>query len=221
MTPRYDVVTFDCYGTLVDWEEGIGSAFIREAAEDGIVLDRARVLAAYHELEPEIEASGYRTYREILAATAVRVAQRLGWPLTADRARFLPESLARWKPFPDTNPALERLVRAGYRLGILSNVDDDLLAVTRRHLGVLFDVVVTAEQVHSYKPAHAHFEEARRRIGGARWLHAAQSFFHDVVPARALGIPVAWINRKRESASGGIAPDLELRDLTGLADALG
>jgi 2-haloalkanoic acid dehalogenase type II len=222
MTNRpYDVVTFDCYGTLVDWEEGISSAFVREAAEDGVVLDRARVLAAYHELEPEIEASGYRPYREVLAATAVRVAQRLGWPLTVDRARFLPESLARWKPFPDTNPALERLVRAGYRLGILSNVDDDLLAATRRQLGVLFDVVVTAEQVHSYKPAQGHFMEARRRIGGARWLHAAQSFFHDVVPARALGIPVAWINRKRESASGGVAPDLEIRDLTGLADALG
>lgn len=221
MTRRWDVVTFDCYGTLVDWEEGISSAFVREAAEDGIVLDRARVLAAYHELEPEIEASGYRPYREILAATAVRVAQRLGWPLTVDRARFLPESLARWKPFPDTNPALERLVRVGYRLGILSNVDDDLLVATRRHLGVLFDVVVTAQQVRSYKPAHGHFEEARRRIGDARWLHAAQSFFHDVVPARALGIPVAWINRKRESASGGITPDLELHDLTGLADALG
>jgi 2-haloalkanoic acid dehalogenase type II len=221
LTRRWDVVTFDCYGTLVDWEEGISSAFVREAAEDGIVLDRARVLAAYHELEPEIEASGYRPYREILAATAVRVAQRLGWPLTVDRARFLPESLARWKPFPDTNPALERLVRVGYRLGILSNVDDDLLVATRRHLGVLFDVVVTAQQVRSYKPAHGHFEEARRRIGDARWLHAAQSFFHDVVPARALGIPVAWINRKRESASGGITPDLELHDLTGLADALG
>jgi 2-haloacid dehalogenase/putative hydrolase of the HAD superfamily len=221
LTRRWDVVTFDCYGTLVDWEEGISSAFVREAAEDGIVLDRARVLAAYHELEPEIEASGYRPYREILAATAVRVAQRLGWPLTVDRARFLPESLARWKPFPDTNPALERLVRVGYRLGILSNVDDDLLVATRRHLGVLFDVVVTAQQVRSYKPAHGPFEEARRRIGDARWLHAAQSFFHDVVPARALGIPVAWINRKRESASGGITPDLELHDLTGLADALG
>jgi len=228
VTRQYDVITFDCYGTLVDWEEGISSAFVREAAEDGIVLDRARVLAAYHELEPEIEASGYRPYREVLAATAVRVAQRLGWPLAVDRARFLPESLARWKPFPDTNPALERLVRAGYRLGILSNVDDDLLAATRRHLGVLFDVVITAQQVRSYKPAHGHFEEARRRIGGVqgrasevRWLHAAQSFFHDVVPARELGIPVAWINRKRESASGGIAPDLEFRDLTGLADALG
>ena len=228
MTRRYDVVTFDCYGTLVDWEEGISSAFVREAAEDGIVFDRARVLGAYHELEPEIEASGYLPYREVLAATAVRVAQRLGWALTVERTQFLAESLPRWKPFSDTNPALKRLVAGGYRLGILANVDDDLLAATRRHLSVPFDVIVTAQQVRSYKPAHGHFEEARQRIGGAqgraggaRWLHAAQSFFHDVVPAKALGIPVAWINRKGESASGGIVPELELRDLTGLADALG
>jgi 2-haloalkanoic acid dehalogenase type II len=221
MTRRYDIVTFDCYGTLVDWEDGISSAFVREAAEDGIVLDRARVLGAYHELEPEIESSEYRTYREVLATTAVRVAQRLGWSLTVERAQFLAESLPRWEPFPDTNPSLQGLVARGHRLGILSNVDDDLLAQTRRHLSVPFDVLVTAQQVRSYKPAHGHFEEARRRIGGARWLHAAQSFFHDVVPARALGIPVAWINRKGESASAGIAPELELRDLTGLADALG
>jgi 2-haloalkanoic acid dehalogenase type II len=227
VTRRYDVVTFDCYGTLVDWEDGIGSAFVREAAEDGIVLDRARVLGAYHDLEPEIESAEYRSYRDVLSSTAVRVAQRLGWPLGVERAAFLAESLPRWKPFPDTNPALQRLVASGHRLGILSNVDDDLLAETRRHLSVPFDVVVTAQQVRSYKPAHGHFEEARRRIGGAqgragdvRWLHAAQSFFHDVVPARALGIPVAWINRKGEAASGGIAPDFELRDLTGLAEAL-
>ena len=220
MTRRYDVVSFDCYGTLIDWEDGIGSAFVREAAEDGIVLDRARVLGAYHDLEPEIESSEYRSYRDVLATTAVRVAQRLGWPLPVERARFLAESLPRWKPFPDTNQALQRLVASGHRLGILSNVDDDLLAETRRHLSIPFAVVVTAQQVRSYKPAHGHFEEARRRIGGVRWLHAAQSFFHDVVPARALGIPVAWVNRKGEAASGGVAPDFEVRDLTGLAEAL-
>jgi 2-haloacid dehalogenase/putative hydrolase of the HAD superfamily len=220
MTRRFDVVTFDCYGTLVDWEEGIGSAFAREAAEDGIVLDPARVLAAYHELEPEIEAAGYQAYRDVLEATAVRVAQRLGWPLAAARARFLPESLPRWKPFPDTNDALDRLVASGHRLGILSNVDDDLLAATRRHFPVSFDVVVTAQQVRSYKPAPGHFQEARRRIGGASWLHAAQSFFHDVVPARALGIPVAWINRKKESARGGARPDFELANLEELAALL-
>ena len=221
MTRRYDVVTFDCYGTLIDWEDGIASAFAREAAEDAVVLTRSRILAAYHELEPEVEAFEYRPYRDVLTATAIRVAQRLGWPLTEDRARFLPESLPRWKPFPDTNTALRRLAAAGHRLGILSNVDDDLLGETRRHFQVPFDVVVTAQQVRSYKPAHAHFVEAQRRIGGARWLHAAQSFFHDVVPARELGIPIAWINRKAEKPLDGAAPDAELRDLTELADWLG
>lgn len=220
MTQRYDIVTFDCYGTLVDWEGGIASAFLREAAEDGIVLERRRVLAAYHELEPQIEAVAYRAYRDVQAVTAMRVAQRLGWPLTADRALFLSESLPHWEPFPDTNAALRDLASAGHRLGILSNVDDDLLAETQRHFTVSFDVVVTAQQVRSYKPAHGHFEEARRRIGNARWLHAAQSFFHDVVPARALGIPVAWVNRKSERPARFVRPDLEVRNLTELAGAL-
>jgi 2-haloalkanoic acid dehalogenase type II len=221
LTRRYDAVTFDCYGTLIDWEDGIASAFLREAAEDGVVLDRPRILAAYHELEPEIEAAQFRPYRDVLAATAMRVAQRLGWPLSGERARFLPDSLPGWQPFPDTNPALERLAAAGHRLGILSNVDDDLLGETRRHLPVSFDVVVTAQQVRSYKPAHGHFLEARRRIGSDRWLHAAQSFFHDVVPARELGIAVAWINRKAERPTGDVAADVELRNLMELADYLG
>jgi 2-haloacid dehalogenase/putative hydrolase of the HAD superfamily len=217
---RYDVVTFDCYGTLIDWEDGIASAFAREAAEDGVVLDRGRVLTAYHELEPEIESREYRPYRDVLAATAMRVAHRLGWPLTAERARFLPDSLPRWKPFLDTNPALGRLAAAGYRLGILSNVDDDLLGQTLRHLPVSFEVIVTAQQVRSYKPAPGHFVEARKRIGEARWLHAVQSVFHDVVPARASAIPVAWINRKAEPPIGDAVPDAEVRNLTELADWL-
>ena len=125
-----------------------------------------------------------------------------------------------WPPFPDTNPALRRLIDAGYRLGILSNVDTDLLAWTRRHLAVPFDIVVTAQQAGSYKPAPRHFMMAREPIGGRRWLHAAQSYFHDVVPARALGIPVAWINRKGEAATDGGKPDRECRNLTDLADWL-
>ena len=128
--------------------------------------------------------------------------------------------MPRWPPFADTNAALERLAAAGYRLGILSNVDDDLLAGTRRHFTVTFDPVVTAQQVRSYKPAHGHFLTARERLGGARWLHAAQSYFHDVTPARALAIPVAWINRKREAPSGTARPDRELTTLRDLADWL-
>lgn len=220
MPPLYDIVTFDCYGTLVDWEGGIAAAFLAAAAAEGLRLERAAVLAAYAELEPRVQAGTYRRYRDVLAETARLVAGRLGWALAPERTGFLGESLPRWPPFPDTNPALARLAAAGYRLGILSNVDDDLIAETRKHFTVPFDLVVTAQQVSAYKPAPDHFLEARRRLGGARWLHAAQSYFHDVVPARALGIPAAWVNRKGEPPSGPARPDRELRTLTELADWL-
>ena len=206
MTPLYDVITFDCYGTLIDWENGISTAFAKAAAIDGRQLDRTQVLKAYSEIEPSVEAERYRDYREVLTDTAQRVAERFSWPLNRERAVFLAESLPAWQPFADTNPALERLVASGYHLGILSNVT--------------FDLIVTAQQVSSYKPAHRHFTEARQRIGGQRWLHAAQSYFHDVIPARALGIPVAWINRKHEVAADGGRAEREFHTLAELADWL-
>jgi len=217
---RYDVLTFDCYGTLVDWERGIADAFAGAARGDGVALDRAALLAAYHEIEPVVQAERYRAYREVLALTARRVAERVGWRMAAGRETFLPESLPAWPAFPDTNGALRRLAEAGHRLAILSNVDDDLLAGTLRHLDVSFDFVVTAQQVGAYKPAPAHFEAARKRIGGARWLHVAQSYVHDIVPARRLGIPSAWINRKREPARGAERPDAEFTTLAEAADWL-
>jgi 2-haloalkanoic acid dehalogenase type II len=220
MARLYDVITFDCYGTLIDWEAGISDAFAEAAAADGHALDRTQALKAYAEVEPVVEAETYRPYRDVLTETARRVAERLGWPLSQARAVFLPESLPAWRPFPDTNPALERLAAAGYSLGILSNVDDDLLAGTRRHFTVTFDTIITAQQVGSYKPAHGHFTAARQRLGGQRWLHAAQSYFHDVMPARALRIPVAWINRKHQTASDGGSADREFSTLTELADWL-
>jgi 2-haloalkanoic acid dehalogenase type II len=220
MAPLYDVITFDCYGTLIDWEGGISAAFARAMAADARQLDRAQMLKAYADIEPNVEAETYRPYRDVLTETAQRVADRLGWPLSRAQAGFLAESLPGWQPFADTNQALERLVAAGYSLGILSNVDDDLLAGTRRHFTVTFDMIVTAQQVGSYKPTHGHFIEARQRLGGKRWLHAAQSYFHDVIPARALGIPVAWINRKYESAPDGGRAERECHTLTELADWL-
>lgn len=219
MTRRYDFVTFDCYGTLVDWEGGIGGWFEQSARADGVALDRKQVVAAYAEIEPAVEAESYRSYRDVLTETALRIAKRFHWALTPEKARGLADSLPDWKPFSDTNPSLERLAAAGHRLGILSNVDDDLLAATRRHLSVSFDLLVTAENVRSYKPAPAHFEEARRRIGASLWLHAAQSHFHDVVPCRALGIPVAWVNRKAEMPRPP-TPDHEVATLAGLAALL-
>jgi len=220
MARLYDVITFDCYGTLIDWEDGINTAFAAAAAIDGRHLDRAQVLKVYAELEPRVEAETYRHYRDVLTETAQRVAAHFGWPLSHERAAFLADSLPRWPAFADTNQALERLVTAGYSLGILSNVDDDLLAGTRHHFTVTFDLTITAQQVGSYKPAHRHFTEARQRIGAKRWLHAAQSYFHDVIPARSLGIPVAWINRQQELATDGGRADREFHTLTELADWL-
>jgi len=217
---RFDVLTFDCYGTLIDWERGIAEAFAAAARADGVAVDRDVVLRVYHELEPRIQAERYRRYRDVLALAARAVAERLGWRLAPGREAFLPESLATWPPFPDTNDALRRLRDAGHRLIILSNVDDDLIAGTRRHLAVDFDAVITAEQVGSYKPAPGHFTTARKRIGDARWLHVAQSYFHDVQPARALGIPSAWINRKGERPLDDRGPDHEFRTLAEAADFL-
>jgi 2-haloalkanoic acid dehalogenase type II len=216
----YDVITFDCYGTLIDWEQGIANAFVEAGRKDSVSLTPASVIPAYLAVEPEVEQATYRRYREVLAETARRVAPRLGWRLDPARAGFLPDSLAAWPPFPDTNGALKRLAGAGYRLAILSNVDDDLLATSRRHFAVPFEFWITAEQVKAYKPAPPHFERTRERIGGARWLHAAQSYFHDVTPARALGIPVAWINRHGQAPTGPARPDREFRTLTDLADWL-
>jgi 2-haloalkanoic acid dehalogenase type II len=217
MARRYDIVTFDCYGTLIDWERGIASAFAAAMAADGVSIDLVRLLAAYHDIEPVVQAERYRPYRDVLTETARRVAARVGWRLADNRAAFLAESLPRWPAFPDTNPALERLAAAGYRLGILSNVDDDLLADTRRQFTAPFDLLVTAQQVGSYKPAPGHFAMARERLGTGRWLHAAQSYFHDIRPARALAIDHAWINRKGERPTDEGRADQEFRDLASLA----
>ncbi|MEA2342238.1 MAG: putative hydrolase of the superfamily [Thermoanaerobaculia bacterium] len=217
--PRYDVITFDCYGTLIDWESGIANAFLTTAAADGVTLTREAVLRAYAENEHRVQAQSYRSYRDILRDTAVRVAATASWALTPERADFLADSLPSWQPFPDTNAALGRLAAIS-RLGILSNIDDDLLAATREHFTVDFDVIVTAQQVRSYKPGHAHFQTARELIGPTSWLHAAESNFHDIVPTNTLGIDNAWINRQLQRELPGGTPKYKFDDLAGLAEAM-
>jgi len=220
MKNRFDIVTFDCYGTLIDWEEGISSAFIGFAEERGWPVTREGVLAAYHEVEPVVEGEPYRPYRSVLGESARRVARTFGFDLASESENFLAESLPSWRPFADTNRALERIRNAGYGLGILSNIDDDLIAETMKHFTVGFDLVISAEQVGSYKPELGHFITAREAIGNARWLHAAQSYFHDVMPARASGIPVAWVNRHTSVPELEIRPDFEVSNLDQLADLL-
>jgi 2-haloalkanoic acid dehalogenase type II len=217
---EFDIITFDCYGTLIDWESGIVNAFQTEASRQNLSISRDEIIDAYHEEEPAVESMPYLSYREVLAQTGERVSMRIGLQIKPESKDFLSHSLPDWMPFPDTNPALERLAQR-YRLGLLSNIDDDLLSKTRKLFTVEFDLIVTAQQVKSYKPAPAHFLEAITRTKGRKWLHAAQSYFHDVVPVRALNYPVAWVNRKRETIpEGGTEPTYEVQNLTELADLL-
>ncbi len=179
------------------------------------------MVGAYHDVEPELQVGSYRPYRDVLGEAAVRVASRLGWGLSRERAGFLAASLPDWPIFADTRPALERL-KARYRLAILSNIDDDLLCGTLERVGVEFDWLVTAQQVRGYKPAPAHFREALRRVGGDhdRLLHVAQSYFHDVRPATELGIANVWVNRKGESEPVGPRPLCVVSNLLEVADWL-
>jgi 2-haloacid dehalogenase/putative hydrolase of the HAD superfamily len=212
----YDVVTFDCYGTLIDWERGICGAIGKAARAAGVTVREEQIMHAYLEVEPALQAAGYRSYREILREAAYGTARLLGWDIELEGTGFLPASLPEWPPFADTNPALEQLKADGCRIGILSNIDDDLLAATLQHFSVEFDLLVTAEQVRSYKPAAAHFLKARETLGDAAWVHAAQSYFHDVSPACRLGIPVVWVNRNRDAPTGTACPTAEVKNLTGL-----
>jgi 2-haloacid dehalogenase/putative hydrolase of the HAD superfamily len=220
VTESYRVLTFDCYGTLVDWQTGIFEAFRAEAAADGVTLERSAVLSSYAEVEPTVQDETFRPYREVLRRTAVEVGRRAGWTIDPDRAQFLPESLPDWPVFPDTNPALRRMREAGRTLGILSNVDDDLIAGTCRQLDVQFDFIVTAQQVRSYKPRPAHFAAAAARTAGRPWLHVAQSLYHDVIPAHERGLPVLWVDRGGEATADETRPVAVVRDLAAAASWL-
>ena len=219
----FEVITFDCYGTLIDWEKGIETAFGNEAIRTNTTFNGPLVVELYHEVEPELEAGPFRPYREVLGDAARLVAERMNWSISDERAAFLARSLPDWPAFPDTAAALERLAAVGYRLGILSNVDDDLLAETRRSLPDVFDpdLIVTAQQVGSYKPAPGHFEAARERVAGRPWLHAAASLFHDIGPANGDGIATAWVNRGRHRRRpDDPSPGIEVPDLEALAERL-
>jgi 2-haloacid dehalogenase/putative hydrolase of the HAD superfamily len=191
-------VTFDVYGTLIDWEEGVYQAFKREADRDGFTIDRDEIIPLFHEISREIEGGSYELYAEVLRRTALEIAKRIGWPLEPSRSGFLPDSVARWAPFKETNVQLKKFA-GKFSTGLISNVDDKLLGQTRRHIPGDFDLVVTAQQVRSYKPDPAHFKECERRMGGKRgWVHIAASYYHDVEPCVKLKVPVIWVNRNKE-----------------------
>ncbi len=192
-------VTFDVYGTLIDWETGVYEAFEREAQRDGFeLIDRASLIAMFHEVSREIEAGSYELYAEVLRRTALEMASRMEWQLEPSRSGFLPDSIPRWLPFKETSPQLQKIAKK-YQLGLISNIDDKLLGLTRRHIPTDFDLVVTAQQVRAYKPELAHFTEFARRIGGKKgWIHVTSSHHHDVVPCLKQRVPVIYVNRSKQ-----------------------
>jgi len=214
-------VTTDCYGTLIDWEKGIGDAFKAHADEDGLSIDEGALIERFLEVQAEIMAGSYELYAEVLRRAAVKVAREIGWELEPSRAQFLPDSVERWTPFRESNAAMDRLGKR-YDVGIVSNVDDKLLGVSRRHLRTELDLVVTAQQVRSYKPDEAHFKESQRRIGGKKgWVHIASGYAADVAPLIKRKVPVIWVNRKGEKLEGRAKPNAEVKTFRDAAKRLG
>jgi 2-haloacid dehalogenase len=210
-----EFVSMEVYGTLIDWENGIYKAFQDEADKDGFTIEKDQLIPLFQETQAQIMSGSYELYAEVLRRTAVKCAEEMGWELEPVRSSFLPNSIPYWKPYRDTNANLDRLHKK-YQLGLLSNIDDKLLGATRRHFRSDFDLVVTAQQVRSYKPEPAHFKECQRRIGGkSKWVHIATGMQSDVLPCLKLKIPVIWINKKKEELPSTVRtkPAAEVKDL--------
>ena len=223
----FDAMTFDCYGTLIDWERGILGALEDLLGEAASAAGSDRLLEDFGRFEPEAEAGPHRSYREVLQDVARAFGAEYRVAVDDEKASAFAGSVAHWPPFPDSPAALARLA-ARFRLAIVSNVDDDLFAGSAAQLGVDFAEVVTAQQVRSYKPARVHFDEVLSRLDlpRARVLHVAQSLYHDIAPAKDLGFTCVWVNRRAGRAGGGATPpatatpDVEVPTLAALADLI-
>lgn len=224
---KYEVLTFDCYGTLINWEQGILKALTPVLVAHNINLSDRQILELFAELEKDEEQSEYITYKQVLKRVLQNFGERLDFePLPSER-NCIADSIKDWQPFPDTVEALNTLKRK-YKLAIISNIDNDLFADSASHLKVEFDWVITAEQAKSYKPSFNNFELAIQRIGIARdkILHVAQSVYHDIIPASTLGLSTVWVNRRKSSEGFGATPpaskqaDLEVPDLKTLVSTM-
>jgi 2-haloalkanoic acid dehalogenase type II len=231
---EYEALSFDCYGTLIDWEPGIATVLRSWAARHGLDLDDEALLTAYstHEAQAEAEHSG-DLYPQILARSFRNLGAEFGREVTDEDADAFARSVPDWPPFEDSHDALARLA-THYKLIILSNVDRESFAASNRRLGVEFNGIVTAQDVGSYKPSRRNFdallaEAARLGVGPGKLLHVAQSLYHDHVPAKQLGLPTVWINRRHDRPGGGatpappaaVTPDWEFPSMAAFAAATG
>jgi 2-haloacid dehalogenase len=210
-------VTFDCFGTLIDWRHGIATSAELIAPGHG-----GKILQAYQGHEPLVQAeSPTLRYRAVMDQALRRACAELGIPLQEDDASVLGATIAYWPPFSEVPQELAALRASGWNLALLTNCDRDIVGETQRRLAVRFDAVLTAEDVGAYKPAHDHFIAFQQTFGATsdRWVHVAQSYFHDIVPAHELGIPRVWVNRLGEADDASIA-DAVITDLRGLAAVL-
>ena len=225
---RFEWLSFDCYGTLVDWETGISDAVTGAMASHGVQLSKPEVLALFASVEPEVQqGEEFMEYRLVLRRVMQLMGDRVGVRLSDREEACLVDTIGRWPIFPDTIEAL-RLMKSRYKLAIISNVDDDLFAPAARTLDVELDALITSQQCGSYKPNLNNFHIALGRMGVEKegWLHIAESLYHDIGPANALGIPSVWVNRGHANTEGATRhadarPELEVHSLDELVRMMG
>lgn len=219
--PEFSLLTFDYYGTLIDWERGMKNALDGLVKKHNLDLDIKSLTERYVEVELEIEQKGYRKYKEILTLGVRRIFEEKDIKLDSQEAGIFADTIRKWPPFEETSEVL-KILKKEFKLAILSNIDDDLIQHSIRLIGVEFDGVITAEQVRSYKPSHGHWIRMMEvfQIPKKNVLHVAASYVHDIIPAKELGFKTAWINRKDEKLEGIIKPDYEFRDLSLLLNLL-
>jgi 2-haloacid dehalogenase len=215
-------ITFDCYGTLIDWEGGIRNAVKKIADKNGFNINLDEISDKYIKVELEVEKEQYRKYHEVLALASKRLLKEEGVAISDDEALEFSNSIYSWQPFPETHNSLAALKQKGYKLIILSNIDNAIIKRSIALIGIGFDGVVTAEEVGSYKPAYGHWQEMLKRFNTQKEevLHVAASYTHDIIPAKEQGFDAIWINRNNEKPTREIKPDLEFNDLTPLPSVL-
>jgi 2-haloacid dehalogenase len=224
---QFEVFSFDCYGTLIDWETGIINALKPFLEKNNIQLSESEILENYGIIEPEIQKSGFQNYKTVLQKVIDGLGEKLKISVHQEDKNILVDSLKDWPPFSDTVEMLIKL-KEKYKLAIISNIDDDLFSFSNEHLQIEFDWIITAEQVQSYKPSLNNFNQAIKKLGLPKEniLHVAQSIFHDIVPAKRVGLKTVWVNRRHNKKGFGATPeanakpDFEVHDLKSLVEMI-